>query len=315
MSNLDVTPPLFASFSRRHRFLSLRSLTAALAIGCAGPALLRAAAAGETPPLPALPDHFKGSGLKVRLVSDVTAIQPGQTFHLGLWIQHDPGYHTYWSNPGIAGVPTLLKPELPAGFTGGAMIYPPPDKVKMAGLNVHGYEHDVLVALPVTASKDLAAPVTIKTKASWMCCRTTCNPGFAELAITFPPGTAPSPDAEWKPKFDALLASQPPAAEGWTFTARKNGPVIDFTATPPAGLALPEKPQFFSNDNLICSHPPQNWKTSQGMETVSLTLSDFLPKDTTRLRGLLHSAGGSLLPGTTAPYISLDIPIQPEAAK
>ncbi|MES2708349.1 MAG: protein-disulfide reductase DsbD domain-containing protein [Verrucomicrobiota bacterium] len=293
------------------RFLIPSLPAAVLLLGAAIPAPLRA---------DGLPDQFKGSGLRVRLVSDVTAIQPGAVFHIGLWIQHDFGYHTYWSNPGIAGVPTHLTPELPPGFTAGNMIYPPPDKVRMAGLRVHGYERDVLVALPVTAPKEVSAPVTIKTKASWMCCRTTCNPGFADLALTLPPVSAGAPapappNTEWKPKFETLLASQPPAAAGWVFTARKNGAAIHLTATPPPGLPLPEKPQFFSADNLICSHPEQGWKPLNGSQTVSLTLSDFPPKDPTRLRGLLHSPVSSLLPGTSESYVSLDIPIQPEAVK
>ncbi|MDB6132795.1 MAG: Thiol:disulfide interchange protein [Verrucomicrobiales bacterium] len=264
-----------------------------------------------------LPSHFKGSGLQVRLVSDVTALQPGQTFHLGLWIQHNPGYHTYWSNPGIAGVPTNLTPELPDGFTAGGMIYPPPDKVKMAGLSVHGYERDILVALPVTAPKQLSGPVTVKAKASWMCCHITCNPGFTDLSLTFPTAAAPSPDAEWKPRFDALLASQPPAATGWVFTAQRSGPAVNLTVTPPAGVPLPEKPQFFSSDNLICSHPVQEWKTVNGTATVSLSVSDFPPKEENRLRGLLHTGmpGASLLPGTATAYASLDVPIQPDTAK
>lgn len=258
------------------------------------------------------PDHFHGSGLRVQLVSDVTAIQPGHTFYVGLWIQHEPGFHTYWSNPGLAGVPTVLAPELPPGFTAGAMIYAPPDKVKMAGLRVHGYEHDVLVALPLTAPEDLSGPVTIRTKATWMCCHNTCNPGFTELSLTFPPATSPTPCVEWKPKFDALLAGRPPAADGWVFSARRTGKNIEFTAAPPRGVSLPEKPQFFSADNLICSHPVQHWKPENGQETVSLVLSDFPPKDETRLRGLLHAAGGTLLPGGTASYVMVDVPVVPE---
>lgn len=62
---------------------------------------IAAAANGSDPATPAdskASSFHRGGGLTMRLVSDVTAIQPGQTFHLGLWIQHEPGYHTYWSS-------------------------------------------------------------------------------------------------------------------------------------------------------------------------------------------------------------------------
>src|ERR1700722_10908274 len=42
------------------------------------------------------------------LVSDTDAIQPGVPFRVGLRLQLAPGWHTYWKNPGDAGVPPDL---------------------------------------------------------------------------------------------------------------------------------------------------------------------------------------------------------------
>ena len=257
------------------------------------------------------PTTFTGKGISVELVSDRRTIQAGQTFYLGLWLRHEPGYHTYWQNPGLAGVPTTLVPELPAGFTAGAMIYPPPDKVKMAAINVHGYEHDVLVALPVTAPANLApGPIVIPVEAAWMCCQRTCNPGLAKLSLTVQAGPAALADAAWEPKFKALLAEEPPALEGWTSTAQRFEKEVELTLHPPAGLGFPEVPQFFSSDNLICSHPPQTWQRDGSGYRVRLPLSDFLPDDQTRLRGLLFGKG-SWLPGKQAAYAVISVPITP----
>jgi DsbC/DsbD-like thiol-disulfide interchange protein len=254
---------------------------------------------------------FEGKGLTVKLVSDVTSVAAGQTFHLGLWLRHEPGYHTYWQNPGLAGVPTRLVPALPAGFTAGGLIYPPPDKVKMAAINVHGYERDVLVALPVTAPATLpAGSLTIPVEATWMCCRRTCNPGFANMALTLNAGPAAVPDAAWAPKFQDLLALQPPALKGWTLSAKRFEKEVELTLQPPAGMALPESPQFFSSDNLICSHPPQAWQKDGSGCRVRLTISDFQPGDQTHLRGLLFGKG-SWQGGKSAPYVSIVVPLEP----
>ena len=43
------------------------------------------------------------------LVPVTDAIVPGETLTVCLNIKHDPEWHTYWKNPGLAGVPTQLK--------------------------------------------------------------------------------------------------------------------------------------------------------------------------------------------------------------
>jgi DsbC/DsbD-like thiol-disulfide interchange protein len=262
------------------------------------------------PASPAEPTaFFQGKGLSVELVSDSTTAAPGSTFHLGLWIKHDPEYHTYWLNPGLAGVATKLNPKLPAGYQTGTLIYPPPDKVKMASLDVHGYERDVLIALPVTVPAD-AAPgsLTIPVECTWMCCRNVCNPGLANLNLTIQIDSKSQPSATWEPKFKDLLASQPPAIQGWTLRATRFEKEIELIAQPPAGLTAPEAPQFFSLDNLICSHPPQSWQKDGPGYRVRLELSDFQPKDTSQLRGLLFGKN-SWLADKTAPYVAINVPV------
>src|SRR6188474_3333938 len=90
------------------------------------PALLLPAWA--EPPLQAT---FSGTGVKVELVSEVTAIRPGQPFYAGLFLRHEPAYHTYWKNPGLAGVVTKLEWTLPPGWKAGGIEWPAPDKVMM----------------------------------------------------------------------------------------------------------------------------------------------------------------------------------------
>ena len=51
----------------------------------------------------------------VALVSDTDAVTPGQPFRVGLRLRLTPGWHTYWHNPGDAGVAPDLDLTLPAG--------------------------------------------------------------------------------------------------------------------------------------------------------------------------------------------------------
>ena len=49
------------------------------------------------------------------LVSDVDSVAAGKPFHVGLRLQLAQGWHTYWRNPGDAGVAPDLQLSLPDG--------------------------------------------------------------------------------------------------------------------------------------------------------------------------------------------------------
>ncbi len=239
---------------------------------------------------------FKGAGLSVELVSEVTSIRPGQPFFAGMFIRHEAGYHTYWKNPGIAGVATKLDWSLPDGWSAGAIAWPAPDKVKMAMYDTHGYERDVLLMVELKPpARVKEKEITLRTKASWMCCARTCHPGFCDLTLTLPVAAADDPawNRRWRPQFEKERAAFPVAVQGWKFSAKRTGKKITLTGTPEQpGLTLPKEPQFFSSDNLICSHPKQVWIKTAGGFTAELEMSEFPPKDQTRLRGLLRGKSG-----------------------
>jgi DsbC/DsbD-like thiol-disulfide interchange protein len=51
--------------------------------------------------------------VKARLVSEVNAVGPGQSFWIALELDIRDGWHTYWRNPGDSGEPTKLAWQLP----------------------------------------------------------------------------------------------------------------------------------------------------------------------------------------------------------
>ncbi|MBP6304434.1 MAG: protein-disulfide reductase, partial [Giesbergeria sp.] len=56
-------------------------------------------------------------------------VAAGQPLWLGLQIAHQPGWHTYWKNPGDSGLPTELRWTLPAGVDVGDIAWPVPQKL------------------------------------------------------------------------------------------------------------------------------------------------------------------------------------------
>src|SRR5690606_29150088 len=57
-------------------------------------------------------------------------VAPGEPLWLGLLITHQPGWHTYWKNPGDSGLPTEMAWQLPAGLDAGEIAWPVPEKIR-----------------------------------------------------------------------------------------------------------------------------------------------------------------------------------------
>jgi thiol:disulfide interchange protein len=128
--------------------------------------------------------------VKARLVSEVAAVGPGQSFWVALELDIRDGWHTYWRNPGDSGEPTKLAWQLPAGFTAGDIVWTTPHRFEIAPLVNYGYAKHAVHLVQVTAPKDLKSgtPVALSAKASWLVCSDVCIPGDANLQLTVPAG-------------------------------------------------------------------------------------------------------------------------------
>ncbi|MCW3473387.1 protein-disulfide reductase DsbD family protein [Limobrevibacterium gyesilva] len=136
------------------------------------------------------------------LVSEVDAALPGQPFRVGLRLRMAPGWHTYWQNPGDAGVAPELSFTLPAGATAGPIAWPAPARQPEGPLMTYGYSGEVL--LPVTIS---GGPGPVALHATWLVCEKICVPEEGDFRIDVPAG-ARSLSAE-APLFTAADARMP----------------------------------------------------------------------------------------------------------
>ncbi len=114
-------------------------------------------------------------------------VGPGKQVWLGLQLDHQPEWHTYWKNSGDSGLPTLLDWQLPAGVAAGEIAWPTPKKIPIGTLANYGYEHVVLLPVPLTIAQDInAAQLDIKLKASWLVCRKECIPQEGDFSLSIP---------------------------------------------------------------------------------------------------------------------------------
>ena len=99
-------------------------------------------------------EHFEGEGVRARLLSEAVAIIPGQNFTVAFTLFHQPGFHTYWKNPGTVGMPTNIQWELPKGFEAGKLVWQPPERSKMFKYDVYGYETNATLLTEIQAPAD-----------------------------------------------------------------------------------------------------------------------------------------------------------------
>ena len=150
--------------------------------------------------------------VKARLVSDVTSVAAGDSFSIGVELQMEEGWHTYWRYSGDAGYPTTIEWNLPASLNAGAIHWPGPHKYREADLVVFGYADDVLLMSDVTVSADLDRSLTampIEAQVSWLVCRETCIPGSALLNLQLPVDGTPSVASGERALFDRFRPEVP----------------------------------------------------------------------------------------------------------
>jgi len=252
----------------------------------------------------------------VQLVTEVSAVVPGEPFTVGLRLDPLPDHHTYWRGPGIVGVATRLDWTLPEGFEVGGMTWPPPMQVLMAGIVANGYKGPALLLTEITLPADFeGAEVVIAARASWMACAVSCNPGIADLTLKIPVakvGEKPTRDEAIARDFANVRESAPkPTPAGWTFVPRLAAPDrIELTATIPGLDAATAKTiQLFCDDMQVDSDEPQGIEildAEKGVVRLSLVRPEFAPKSPPVLSGVLHCPAG--WPGIGSTYLEFSAP-------
>lgn len=247
----------------------------------------------------------------VSLVSDTDAVSPGTPFRIGLRLRLAPGWHTYWQNPGDAGIPPSLDLTLPAGAKAGPIAWPAPRRVAEGSLMTYSYTGDVLLPLTVTpAGGDGATPITAE--ARWLVCKEICVPEQAQFRLSLPGGTA-APSAQ-APLFTAADRSIPRPSP-WSAHIAPNG-TLWVQGAELSGATVTDAWFMPTTPGSIEDAAPQRLTTGAGGFTLSLkTGSAFKPgADLTGVLAVLDRSGQetdvtlTATPGT--PPAALALPLR-----
>ncbi len=115
--------------------------------------------------------------VQAQLISEQRSIAPETPFWVGMRMQIQPGWHTYWKNPGDSGAPTRLQWDLPEGFSAGEIQWPYPHRLPVGPLVNYGYEDQTLLLVEITPPPDPPQEsVTLSARADWLVCQQECIP-------------------------------------------------------------------------------------------------------------------------------------------
>lgn len=127
----------------------------------------------------------------VRLVSEFSGITAGKNAHVGVLLDAPEGWHTYYKEPGDAGIPTSIKWQLPEGFSASEIEWPEPEKFSEGGLTTYGYTGETLLPVTITVPDKLAeSSYNLSANVQWLVCKDICIPESQTVSIELPVGKA-----------------------------------------------------------------------------------------------------------------------------
>jgi len=205
--------------------------------------------------VPAFANTVTTERTETTLISEVKTIQAGKKFRVALHIHLNPGWHTYWKNPGDSGVPPQFKWTLPNGFKASDIEYLAPNREQTGTLVDYAYDDDAYYLVTMTPPPILRDGMTsiLALKAGWLVCKDICIPESGDFSLAFPSG-AKAESGEDTPLMSKIIAKLPGKVTGSIALSVSEGQIrLDMLSDKAASAKDPVKSIVFfpENDGLI----------------------------------------------------------------
>lgn len=187
-----------ASMRVTHRFRAKAALAAAVAILAMHPAR-----AAET-------QWVENEGGAVRIVATPPAADG--TIRAAVDIRLEPGWTTYWMNPGDAGIPPTLGTEGSTNLASATLRFPAPIPLDEGGVSAIGYDSSVALPLLIRQEKT-GLPTVLKARLFLGVCKDICIPVQASYSLAIAPGEIRAGPAAIRVASAFAALPEPPSAD------------------------------------------------------------------------------------------------------
>ncbi len=257
------------------------------------------------------------SHVKMKLVSEVRTVQPGQPFWIIVQLNMDEHWHVYWRNVGDTGLITSIEWDLPQGVTAGPIQWPYPEKIVEDPLVVFGYHGEQYLLVKITPDNSLKPGTTLQLKAhgSWLVCAESCVPGEDSAALELPVTKAPAQvNTDAAELFSTARARLPLKNTDWKFSLQKESNRLIIQAQAPEWFKskLSNLEFYPYAGGYVKYSSPQTMQHDGSVYTLEIPLAAE-PAVPDTIRGILMSESGwrgnatekaleiSLVPGSSLP--------------
>src|SRR5450432_2098273 len=122
---------------------------------------------------------------EAQLLLSAETAKPGDTIWAGVDLKMEPGWHTYWKNPGAAGLATKIEWQLPPGISAGEIQWPLPEKFPPIEVTTYGYTNEVVLLVQLKIATNFSAgQINLKANVSWLECKEVCIPANTNIEAT-----------------------------------------------------------------------------------------------------------------------------------
>lgn len=274
------------------------------------PAVAAFLVAAAIMPTSAQANPVEADHLQATLVAADTSVVPGATLTAAVHFELEPEWHLYWKNPGDSGEAPRFEWRLPEGFVAGEIAWPAPHPIPVGPLMNYGYEGELL--LPVSIEVPEALPpemvegtdVELGVIAHWLVCREDCIPGQAELKLSLPFRSEPTPpNTIHADLFEQVVNEQPKPVEARV--VEDGDSLLLDVAVESSGMGDEPRATFFPYEGLLIDHAAK-----QSFEYREDHVTLRVRKDPTRDKPLEAIAGVVVLEGNhQRRVVELDAPV------
>ncbi|MEW6732357.1 MAG: protein-disulfide reductase DsbD domain-containing protein [Acidobacteriota bacterium] len=250
--------------------------------------------------------------VEAALVSEVESIQPGKPFALALRLKMEEQWHTYWRNPGDAGLATSVKWQLPEGFQASPIQWPYPHKFGEVPVISFGYDKEVLLISELQPPPSLkpGTSISLAISANWLVCKEECLPGRGEWKLTLlVKEETPKLNANWADRFAAMRAKLPISSSEWKISTKLASESVVIGISPPSSFpGTLNEVLFFPYEAGIVDYSCEQKLSKEGSQYIlEMKKSPFFNKPPARLRGILYLPQGWRGNGS-ARALEVDVP-------
>lgn len=128
---------------------------------------------------------------QVSIISASDFYEGQETVLFGLRMKLEPGWHTYWLNPGDAGDPASIQVSVNDNKQSlmPKIEWPVPERLSEKGLMSYVYHGEVILPFYLTIPKAYRQQdLSLHVKAVWLICANVCIPEQGDFTITLPKG-------------------------------------------------------------------------------------------------------------------------------